>query len=156
MSMSSQTSLDDWLRRARKRVESATLSPAVEQIGRVERVADGIALVTGLPSVRLDELLRFERGQVGFALTLDRDAVGCVLLDDAEGMEAGDRVHGTGEVARVPVGPGLLGRIVDSLGRPLDGEGEVRAEALEPGASCAPYYRSRFCQRAGPDRSARD
>jgi F-type H+-transporting ATPase subunit alpha len=136
--MSSQTSLDNWLRRARKRVESATLSPAVEQIGRVQRVADGIALVSGLPSVRLDELLRFERGQVGFALTLDRDAVGCILLDDAEGMEAGDRVHGTGEVARVPVGPGLLGRIVDSLGRPLDGEGEVRAEALEPVERPAP------------------
>jgi F-type H+-transporting ATPase subunit alpha len=103
----------------------------VEQIGRVERVADGIALVSGLPGVRLDELVRFERGQVGLALTLDRDAVGCVLLDEAEGIEAGDRVRGTGEVARVPVGPGLLGRIVDSLGRPLDGEGEVRAEGFE-------------------------
>jgi F-type H+-transporting ATPase subunit alpha len=136
--MSSQTSLDAWLRRARKRVESATLSLAVEQIGRVERIADGIALVSGLPSVRLDELLRFERGQVGFALTLDRDALGCVLLDDAEGMEAGDRVHGTGEVARVPVGPGLLGRIVDSLGRPLDGEGELRPEAFEPVERPAP------------------
>ena len=138
MSMSSEASLDDWLRRARKRVESATLSPAVEQIGRIERVADGIALVSGLPSVRLDELLRFERGQVGFTLTLDRDAVGCVLLDDAEGMEAGDRVHGTGEVARVPVGPGLLGRIVDSLGRPLDSEGELSTEAFEPVERAAP------------------
>jgi F-type H+-transporting ATPase subunit alpha len=108
-----------------------TLSPTAEQVGRVERVADGIALVSGLPGLRLDELVRFERGQVGFALTLDRDAVGCVLLDDAEEIEAGDRVRGTGEVARVPVGPALLGRVVDPLGRPLDSEGEVRAEAFE-------------------------
>src|SRR6516165_8240871 len=129
--MSPQSSLDDWLRTARQRVETATLPPSVEQVGRVERVADGIALVSGLPGVRLDELIRFERGQVGFALTLERDAVGCVLLDEAEGIEAGDRVRGTGEVARVPVGPGLLGRIVDSLGRPLDGVAEVRSEGFE-------------------------
>ena len=136
--MSAQTNLDDWLKSARKRVQTATLSPSVEQIGRVGRVADGIALVSGLPGVRLDELVRFERGQVGLALTLDCDAVGCVLLDEAEGIEAGGRVRGTGEVARVPVGPGLLGRIVDSLGRPLDGEGEVRAEGFEAVERSAP------------------
>jgi F-type H+/Na+-transporting ATPase subunit alpha len=131
VSTSSQNRLEDWLSAARSRVETTTLSPSAELIGRVERVADGIALVSGLPHVRLDELVRFERGQVGFALTLDRDAVGCVLLDEAEGIEAGDRVRGTGEVARVPVGPGLLGRIVDPLGRPLDGAGEVTAEAFD-------------------------
>src|SRR6516225_4434941 len=124
-------SLGDWLSDARRRVEAASLSPSTEQVGRVERVADGIALASGLPGVRLDELVRFERGQTGFVLTLDRDAVGCVLLDEAEGIEAGDRVRGTGEIARVPVGPGLLRRIVDSLGRPLDGEAEVRSEGFE-------------------------
>jgi F-type H+-transporting ATPase subunit alpha len=136
--MSPQNSLDDWLATARKRVEAATLSPTTEQIGRVERVADGIAMVSGLPDVRLDELVRFERGQVGFALTLDRDAVGCVLLDEAEGIEAGDRVRGTGEIARVPVGPGLLGRVVDPLGRPLDGRGEITADAFDPVERPAP------------------
>jgi F-type H+-transporting ATPase subunit alpha len=129
--VTASSSLDGWLKRAKERVATVALSPAAEQVGRVERVADGIALVSGLPGLRLDELVRFERGQVGFALTLDRDAVGCVLLDDAEEIEAGDRVRGTGEVARVPVGPALLGRIVDPLGRPLDGEGEVRAEAFQ-------------------------
>src|SRR6516162_4227723 len=138
MSMRPQTSLDDWLKSARKRVETATLSPSVEQVGRVERVADGIALVSGLPGIRLDELVRFEGGQAGFALTLDRDAVGCVLLDDAEGIEAGARVRGTGEVVRVPVGPGLLGRIVDPLGRPLDGAGSVTAERSDPIERAAP------------------
>jgi F-type H+-transporting ATPase subunit alpha len=133
-----QDSLDDWLTDARKRVETAVLAPSTEQVGRVARVADGIALVSGLPGVRLDELVRFERGQTGFVLTLDRDAVGCVLLDDAEGIEAGDRVRDTGEIARVPVGPGLTGRIVDPLGRPLDGLGPIAADLFEPVERPAP------------------
>jgi F-type H+-transporting ATPase subunit alpha len=133
-----QNSLGEWLADARKRVESATLAPTAEQLGRVERVADGIALVSGLPGVRLDELVRFERGQIGFVLTLDRDVVGCVLLDEAEGIEAGGRVRGTGEIARVPVGPGLLGRIVDPLGRPLDDLGPIAADLFEPVERPAP------------------
>jgi F-type H+/Na+-transporting ATPase subunit alpha len=123
--------LDAWLKRAKDKVATATLSPSAEQVGRVETVADGIALVSGLPGVRLDELMRFENGQAGFALALDRDAIGCVLLDDAAGIEAGHRVHGTGDVTRVPIGPGLLGRIVDPLGRPLDGQGPIVIEAFE-------------------------
>ncbi len=102
------------------------------------RVADGIAVVSGLPDVRLDELVRFEHGQVGFALTLERESLGCVLLDDAGTIGAGDRVRGTGEVVRVPVGPSLLGRIVDPLGRPLDGGGPIEAEAHEPVERPAP------------------
>lgn len=132
------TGLGDWLSDAKKRVETAALSPSTEQVGRVERIADGIAVVSGLPDVRLDELVRFERGEVGFVLTLDRDAVGCVLLDETGSVEAGDRVRPTGEISRVPVGPGLLGRIVDPLGRPLDGQGTVAAEAFEPVERSAP------------------
>jgi F-type H+/Na+-transporting ATPase subunit alpha len=124
--------LESWLKHARERVQATTLAPSAEQVGRVESVADGIALVSGLPNVRLDEIVRFEHGQVGFALTLDRDAIGCVLLDEVSGVEAGDRVSGTGEVVRVPVGPALLGRTVDPLGRPLDGGGVVDAKATEP------------------------
>jgi F-type H+/Na+-transporting ATPase subunit alpha len=138
VSTNPENSLDDWLRSARKRVETAPLSPSAEQIGRVESVGDGIAMVSGLPGLRLDELVRFERGQIGFALTLDRDAVGCVLLDEVEGIEAGDRVRGTGDVARIPVGPGLLGRIIDPLGRTLDGAGDIRADTFEPVERPAP------------------
>jgi F-type H+/Na+-transporting ATPase subunit alpha len=130
--------LDGWLTGAKKRVNAMTLVPAAEQVGRVEAIADGIALVSGLPNVRLDELVRFERGQVGFALTLDRDTLGCVLLDETQGIEAGDRVSGTGEVARVPVGPALLGRIVDPLGRPLDGGATIDTESYEPVERPAP------------------
>jgi F-type H+-transporting ATPase subunit alpha len=130
--------LDSWLKDARERVKATPLAPVAEQIGRVEAVADGIALVSGLPNVRLNELVRFEHGHVGFALTLDRESLGCVLLDEAEGIEAGDRVGGTGNVVRVPVGPALLGRVVDPLGRPLDGGGAIDAEKREPVERPAP------------------
>ena len=115
-----RANLDAWLKDARQRVRTAELAPRADEVGRVETVADGIAVVSGLRDVRLDELVRFEHGQTGFALTLDRDALGCVLLDDIDSVEAGHQVRGTGEVVRVPVGPALLGRIVDPLGRPLD------------------------------------
>ncbi|MEY9180557.1 F0F1 ATP synthase subunit alpha [Bradyrhizobium sp. USDA 313] len=123
---------DDWLKRASIRLGATGLGPETEQIGRVEEVGDGIALVSGLPAVRQDELLRFEKGQFGFAQVLERDRVGCVLFDAVNAVEAGDRVRGTGDVVRVPVGPALLGRIVDPLGRPLDGKGPVLTDTLEP------------------------
>ena len=123
---------DAWLAEARARLAATALGPCAERIGRVEEVGDGVALVSGLPDVRLDELLRFQKGQSGFAQTLGADRIGCVLLDDVDGVEAGEAVRGTGEVVRVPVGPTLLGRVVDPLGRPLDGKGPIAAEALEP------------------------
>ncbi len=123
---------DGWLAEAHTKLLTTALGPRAEQIGRVEEVGDGIALVSGLPDVRLDELLRFDKGQFGFAQVLEPDRVGCVLLDGIDTIEAGDTVRGTGDVVRVPVGPGLLGRVVDPLGRPLDGKGPIAAETLEP------------------------
>lgn len=115
------TDADAWLLRAREKAGATEIGPHIEQVGRVEEAGDGIALVSGLPDARLDELLRFEKGQFGFAQMLGKDRIGCVLLDDANGVEAGDKVSGTGDVVRVPVGEMLLGRVVDPLGRPLDG-----------------------------------
>ena len=123
---------DAWLAQARTRLGTATLGAQAAEVGRVEEVGDGIALVSGLPGARLDELLHFGRGQTGFAQVLERDRIGCVLLDGVDGVEAGDAVRGTGDVVRVPVGPGLLGRVVDPLGRPLDGKGPVAAERQDP------------------------
>ncbi len=127
-----QANLDAWLKEARKRVGAAQLAPRTDEVGRVEAVADGIAVVSGLSDVRADELLRFEGGQTGFALTLDRDTLGCVLLDDIDTVEAGHLVRGTGEVVRVPVGPALLGRTVDPLGRPLDEGPAIDSEVHQP------------------------
>src|ERR1700689_1951750 len=113
------TSIPSWLERAEAQVAKASIGAGVEEFGRVQTIGDGIAMISGLPSVRLDEVLRFQRGQLGFAQTLDTDLIGCVLLDDAEAVEAGDAVWGTGAVIRTPVGRGLLGRVIDPLGRPL-------------------------------------
>jgi F-type H+-transporting ATPase subunit alpha len=127
-----------WLEQAGSRVAAATLGPAIEEFGRVQTVGDGIAMISGLPSARLDEVLRFDRGALGFVQTLDRDFIGCVLLYSGEAIEAGDLVRGTGEVIRTPVGPGLLGRIVDPLGRPLDGGPPIEAVAHNPIEAPAP------------------
>jgi F-type H+-transporting ATPase subunit alpha len=124
--------LQAWFGRARGTVAAIDLDARAEEIGRIESVGDGIAMVSGLASLRLNELVRFGNGAYGFVQMLDRDLAGCVLLDEVEGIDAGMRVHGTGEVVRVPVGPGLLGRVIDPLGRPLDGKGPVAAASREP------------------------
>lgn len=125
-------SAEDWLSRAEARLESAQIGAHLRHTGRVESIGDGVAMISGLADARLDELLHFSGGQAGFVQLLDRERIGCVLLDDADKVEAGDSVAGTGEVVRVPVGPGLLGRIVDPLGRPLDGGPAIVAERFDP------------------------
>jgi F-type H+-transporting ATPase subunit alpha len=129
---------DAWLSRSRASLARIDLGTEAETVGRVERIGDGIALVSGLPDACLNELLRFEGGQMGFALTLDPQSISAVLLDDGEAIESGSRVSGTGEVVRVPVGPGLLGRVVDPLGRPLDRDEPITAEAQMPVERPAP------------------
>jgi F-type H+-transporting ATPase subunit alpha len=124
--------LERWLGDAVARVGTAVAAPRLELVGRVRSVGDGIALVVGLPEARLGELLRFGPGQFGFVLTLDEDALCCVLLDEPACIEAGALVHGSGEVVRVPVGPDLLGRVIDPLGRPLDDGPPIASAALEP------------------------
>ncbi|HVJ55349.1 MAG TPA: F0F1 ATP synthase subunit alpha [Aliidongia sp.] len=132
MTTSIEPAAGGWLYEARRKVAAAPLGPQTQEIGRVEEIADGIAFISGLAGARLDELLSFQRGQFGFAQTLEPERIGCVLIDGADAVQAGDTVAGTGDVVRVPVGPGLLGRVVDPLGRPLDGKGPIVAEGQEP------------------------
>ncbi|HVZ02166.1 MAG TPA: F0F1 ATP synthase subunit alpha [Dongiaceae bacterium] len=122
----------DWLTRAAARVAATDVGIRIDQVGRVESVGDGVAMISGLASARLDELLHFAGGQAGFVHMLERDRIGCVMLDGADAVEAGDTVTGSGEVVRVPVGPGLLGRVVDPLGRPLDDGASIAAERFDP------------------------
>ena len=121
-----------WLVQARASLDGLKLGARAQAVGRVEAVGDGVALISGLRQVRLDELLRFEKGQFGFAQTLENDQIGCVLLDAVDAVEAGDCVRATGDVVRVPTGQGLLGRVVDPLGRPLDGKGPISSDAELP------------------------
>jgi F-type H+-transporting ATPase subunit alpha len=96
-----------------------------EEVGTVTESGDGIARVEGLPSVMTNELLEFESGVRGLALNLDVREVGVVVLGDFSGIEEGQQVRRTGEVLSVPVGDGYLGRVVDPLGNPIDGGGEI-------------------------------
>ena len=99
-----------------------------EEIGIVGEAGDGIARVQGLPSAMANELLEFEDGTLGIALTLDTREIGVVVLGDFSGIEEGQPVRRTGEVLSVPVGEGYLGRVVNPLGHPIDGLGEIESD----------------------------
>src|SRR5688572_11734547 len=100
-------------------------SAAKEEVGTVAEAADGIARVSGLPSVMANELLEFEDGTLGIALNLDTREVGVVVLGDFDKIEEGQVVRRTGEILSVPVGDGYLGRVIDPLGTAIDGLGEI-------------------------------
>ena len=101
-----------------------------QEVGYVATAGDGIAHVTGLPGCMANELLTFEDGTQGLAFNLDAREIGVVILGDFAGIEEGQEVRRTGEVLSVPVGDGYLGRVVDPLGRPLDGLGEIKSDGL--------------------------
>jgi F-type H+-transporting ATPase subunit alpha len=101
---------------------------STQEVGHVIDAGDGIAHVEGLPSAMANELLRFANGTLGLALNLDEREIGVVILGDFEGISEGMEVHRTGEVLSVPVGDNYLGRVVDPLGNPIDGLGEIKAE----------------------------
>ncbi|MFI6319911.1 F0F1 ATP synthase subunit alpha [Nonomuraea sp. NPDC050556] len=103
---------------------------AREEIGTVVDCGDGIAHVSGLPSAMANELLEFEDGTRGLALNLDTREIGVVILGDFSKVEEGQTVRRTGEVLSVPVGDNFLGRVVDPLGKPLDGKGAIESEGL--------------------------
>ena len=98
------------------------------EVGHVIDAGDGIAHVEGLPSAMANELLKFADGTLGLALNLDEREIGTVVLGNFEGIVEGMEVHRTGEVLSVPVGDAFLGRVVDPLGNPIDGQGEIKSE----------------------------
>src|SRR3954469_20409796 len=100
-----------------------------EEVGHVAEAGDGIARVTGLPSAMANELLEFEDGTLGLALNLDTREIGVVILGDFDKIEEGQTVRRTGEILSVPVGDNFLGRVVDPLGKPIDGLGEIASDS---------------------------
>jgi len=123
------------LRQAR---ESFTPPLAAREVGVVTNVATGIAAVSGLPGVGFEELVTFPEGLLGIAFNLDEEEIGVVLLGEYQKLRAGDEVTRTGRVMDVAVGAALLGRVIDPLGRPLDGKGEVAATERRPVERPAP------------------
>ncbi|MBK5308189.1 MAG: F0F1 ATP synthase subunit alpha, partial [Frankiaceae bacterium] len=112
-----------------KYVSSYKTETTREEVGRVLETGDGIARVEGLQSTMTNELLEFSGGVLGLALNLDEREIGCVILGDATHIEEGQEVRRTGEILSVPVGDAFLGRVVDPLGKPIDGKGDITAEA---------------------------
>ena len=120
----------------RERIGSYNFETSREQVGRVVESGDGIARVSGLPGVKANELLDFGTGHdgqrlFGLALNLDEHTIGAVIMGNSSGVEEGDEVRPTGEVLVVPVGDAYLGRVVDPLGRPLDGKGPLDESKLD-------------------------
>lgn len=108
-------------------LESHRVEPKSEEIGTVVKVSKGVVRITGLPHVGVEELVRFQGDEQGIVFDLNRDEITAVLLDEQANIEAGMEVHRTGQVIAVPVGEALMGRVVDPLGRPLDGLGSILA-----------------------------
>ncbi len=106
----------------KQRLESFSSAPIVYESGNVSSVGDGVATVTGLKNRLYGELLEFDGEIFGMALDLNEDGVGAVLFDSADAVSVGDKVKGTNRVAEIPVGPELLGRIIDPIGRAIDGK----------------------------------
>ncbi|MEZ5309133.1 MAG: F0F1 ATP synthase subunit alpha [Microthrixaceae bacterium] len=123
----------------KKNLEGFTPDLALSQVGRVTEVGDGIARVSGLPGAAVNELLEFESGLLGLALNLDEGSIGAVVLGEVDSIEEGQSVKATGNILSVPVGDGLLGRVVNTLGEPVDGKGPLsnvqnrRMEIQAPG-----------------------
>ena len=107
-------------------------------VGTVVQVGDGIASIQGLQGVRSNELLDFGNDTLGLALNLEADLVGAAILGDPNAVKEGDRVRSTGRIIEVPVGEGLIGRVVDPLGRPLDGKGAVNTSGSRSAETVAP------------------
>jgi len=116
----------------RQEIESYEPQVEVEEVGTVLEARDGIAVVHGVRGVMANEMLEFSNGVYGLALNLEEDNVGAVIMGDYLQIQAGDIVKRTGRIAEVPVGDGLLGRVVNPLGQPIDGKGPINPEGHRP------------------------
>ncbi len=127
----------------KRQIEEFGGETTLTEVGSVVEVGDGIATIHGLGKVGFGELLEFPSGVAGLALNLEEDLVGAAVMGSDVEVKEGDLVKATGEIARVPVGDALLGRVVDPLGKPLDGKGSVRTEGVRPIEIVAPNVVSR-------------
>src|SRR5690242_17230547 len=118
---------------------AATTSARLKQsVGVIREISDGVARVEGLADVMLNEMLDFGGGIIGLAVNLDETEVGVIVLGDYTRLEEGAEVKATGRLMQVPVGKGLLGRVVDTLGAPIDGKGPIESTASYPVEKLAP------------------
>lgn len=122
----------------KERIERFDLSPTLRTEGKIVSLSDGIVRIHGLENVQYGEKLKFEGDVFGIAFNLERDSVGAVVLGPTDAMAEGQSVWCTGEIINVPVGEALLGRVVNSLGEPIDGKGEIKTAFSSPIEKVAP------------------
>ena len=116
----------------RRHIDEWKPDSSVEEIGNVLETGDGIAKISGLPHCKANEILKFPHNLQGLAFNLEEHAVGAIILGDASKLQEGDAVRQTGRILSVPVGDGMLGRVVNALGEPIDDAGPIEAEAYRP------------------------
>ncbi len=122
----------------KQQIEQFGTAVTMVDVGTVIEVGDGIARIHGLASAKYNELLAFPDDIIGIALNLEEDSVSAVILGDYTGIKEGDEVKCTGRIAEVPVGEALIGRVVDPLGRPIDGKGNIKTDKVRPLERVAP------------------
>src|SRR5689334_10813572 len=128
----------DLLKEIEEQIAIAKLTTSKENVGVIREVGDGVALVEGLSDAMLNEMLDLGHGITGLALNLEENEVGVIVLGDYTVLQEGDEVRTTGKLLQVPVGMGLLGRVVNTLGEPVDGKGPVTSDTFYPVERMAP------------------
>jgi F-type H+-transporting ATPase subunit alpha len=122
----------------KQQIEQFGITVTLVDVGTVIEIGDGIARIHGLAAAKYNELLQFPNDVMGVALNLEEDSVAAIVLGDYSGIKEGDEVRCTGRIAEVPAGDALIGRVVDPLGRPLDGKGPIRTDKTRPMERVAP------------------
>src|SRR2546421_9404859 len=120
------------LQKIKAKISGAKPATAKQNVGIVREIGDGVAKIEGLTDAMLNEMLDFGNGVIGLALNLEETEVGAIILGDYTAISEGQEVRTTGKLLQVPVGKGLLGRVVNSLGQPMDGKGPVKSEVSYP------------------------
>ena len=115
----------------KKQLTGTDISPSLDEVGTVLQVGDGISRVYGLSNVQYGELVQFENGMEGIVLNLEEDNVGVVLLGPSKEIKEGDIVKRTQRIASIKVGEGVVGRVLDALGNPIDGNGPIEGETID-------------------------
>jgi F-type H+/Na+-transporting ATPase subunit alpha len=130
--------MSNLLQEIEAQITGAKAATAKQNVGVVREIGDGVAKVEGLTDAMLNEMLDFGNGITGLALNLEETEVGAIILGDYTGIKEGDEVRTTGKLLQVPVGKGLLGRVVNALGQPLDGKGPIKSDTAYPVEKIAP------------------
>ena len=133
-----QIKADEITKILREQIENYESRIAVDEVGSIISLGDGIARLHGLDKVMAGELLEFPHGVAGIALNLEEDQVGAVLLGDYTEIKEGEEVKRTGRIMSVPVGEALVGRVVNALGQPIDGKGPIATDQSIPLERLAP------------------